>query len=222
MSIALTIRPMIGPPHPPQTSPLRFAASIRGFDSVCCIFCVCGWCLRCDWGGAEGPPGRDICGTDGASSAPPTLIDGIPPSLSLSSPKDIRGRAGGPDEPGPEILIAGPSKSSSSSLSPSALAGNEIFGIRGVPDDSFRLWVAAGAGGWKRTGDCDLADGNDLGVGGPRSNCCRVGDTMVDCHCLDDGVVTVVCHCFEGDEMVVFHCGFAGEGGCGCCVGAAT
>ncbi len=147
MSIALTIRPMIAPPHPPQTSPLRFAASMRGFDIVCCILCACGWFLLWVWGEEEGSPGSEICGTDGASSAPPMLIEGIPPSL--SSPKDILGRLGGPDWLGPEILITGPPKSSSS-LSPSALAGNEIFGIRGVPcGDGFDT----GAGGWKRAGD---------------------------------------------------------------------
>ena len=217
MSIALTIRPMIAPPHPPQTSPLRFAASIRGFDSVCCILCVCGWPLRWFWSEADGSPGSEICGTEGASSAPPTLIDGIPLSLPLSSPKDIRGRAGA-DGLGPEILITGPSKSSSSLYS-SAFAGNEIFGTRGVPCDDW-FWFDRGAGGWKRTGDCERADENDFGVEGGCggwSNCCLVGDVTVDCHCFEGDVV--VCQCLEGDVIVVFHCGFAGEGPSGCCTG---
>ena len=124
MSIALTIRPMIAPPHPPHTSPLRFAASRRGFDNVSCILCICDF-----FGEDDGWPGRDICGIDGPSSAPPMLMEGTP----SSSPKDIRGMLGDEapprDSPGPDMLMTGPS---SSSLSPSALAGKDIFGIRGV------------------------------------------------------------------------------------------
>ena len=115
------------------------------------------------------------------------------------------------------MLITGPSKSSSS-LSPSAFAGNEIFGVR----DALLCdgWFEIGVGGWKRTGECERADengdgdcfgGEGGGWDGGGCSCCSCLIVVFHGFVGDGGWAT---RCLVGEVEIVDCQGFFGDGGC--------